>query len=217
VDQSGTNRVTVEEAARLLGIEKSSVKKRIQRGKLRSEKDTSGTVYVYMDRSETVQDKSQGRSETGRDELLESKNETISILRDQLREEREARRRADTIIAQLTQANASLAAKVPELEASQEAADAPRRSRSPRIGKSPGSLREALRRAHTGPGGVGCSADSRPFARTSQARRSQKFAQPPPTPSGILMCRTDRWRCLVHKNLVIHSRSIMVPLRSRLV
>jgi excisionase family DNA binding protein len=94
VDQSGTTRVTVEEAARLLGIEKGSVKKRIQRGKLRSEKDASGTLYV--DRSETVQDKSQGRSETGRDELLESKDETISILRDQLREEREARRRADT-------------------------------------------------------------------------------------------------------------------------
>jgi excisionase family DNA binding protein len=125
VDQSGTSeaRVTVEEAARLLGIEKGSVKKRIQRGKLRSEKDASGTLYV--DRSETVQDKSQGRSETERDELLESKDETISILRDQLREEREARRRADTIIAQLTQANASLAAKVPELEAPQKAADAP--------------------------------------------------------------------------------------------
>lgn len=40
----------------------------------------------------------------GRDELLDSKDETISILRDQLREEREARRRADAIITQLTQA-----------------------------------------------------------------------------------------------------------------
>jgi excisionase family DNA binding protein len=151
VDQSGINRVTVEEAARLLGIEKSSVKKRIQRGKLRSEKDTSGTVYVYMDRSETVQDKSQGRSETGRDELLESKNETISILRDQLREEREARRRADTIIAQLTQANASLAAKVPELEASQEAADAPETVEEPPDRAEPrpatGEAQEGARRA----------------------------------------------------------------------
>ena len=125
MDQSGTTKVTVEEAARLLGIEKGSVKKRIQRGKLRSEKDASGTLYVYMDRSETVQDKAQGRSETSRDELLESKDETIFILCDQLREEREARRRADTIISQLTQAKASLAAKVPELEAPQDAADAP--------------------------------------------------------------------------------------------
>jgi hypothetical protein len=41
-------------------------------------------------------------------------------LRGQLAEEREARRRADTIIAQLTQANAALASRVPELEAPQE-------------------------------------------------------------------------------------------------
>jgi len=41
----------------------------------------------------------------------------IDYLRDQLAEEREARRRADTIIAQLTQANATLAGRVPELEA----------------------------------------------------------------------------------------------------
>jgi hypothetical protein len=37
-------------------------------------------------------------------------------MREQLAEEREARRRADTIIAQLTQANATLARRVPEIE-----------------------------------------------------------------------------------------------------
>jgi excisionase family DNA binding protein len=120
VDQSETTRVTVEEAARLLGIEKGSVKKRVQRGKLRSERDVSGTVYVYVDRSETVRDESQGRSKTGRDELLESKDETITILRDQLQEEREARRRADTIIAQLARTTEEQARTIRELEAPQE-------------------------------------------------------------------------------------------------
>ena len=57
---------------------------------------------------------------TDRDELLASKDRIISILEDQLEAEREARRRTDTIIAQLTQANATLAARVPELEAAQE-------------------------------------------------------------------------------------------------
>jgi hypothetical protein len=38
-------------------------------------------------------------------------------MREQLAEEREARRRADTIIAQLSQANAALARRVPEIEA----------------------------------------------------------------------------------------------------
>jgi hypothetical protein len=53
-------------------------------------------------------------------ELISSKDETIRILQDQLQEEREARRRADTIIAQLTQAdNAALAQRVPMLEAPQ--------------------------------------------------------------------------------------------------
>jgi hypothetical protein len=42
-------------------------------------------------------------------------------------EEREARRRADTIIAQLTQANATLAGRVPEIET----AAAPEPQRSP--------------------------------------------------------------------------------------
>jgi hypothetical protein len=109
-DKSGTIRVSIEEAARLLGIEKGSVKKRVQRGKLSSERDASGTLYVFLDKSETVRDRSMGQSETGRDELLMSKDETISILRAQLREEREARRRADTLLAQLMQ-------RIPELEA----------------------------------------------------------------------------------------------------
>ena len=51
--------------------------------------------------------------------------EQAEYLREQLAEEREARRRADTIIAQLTQANAALAARVPELEATSEARDEP--------------------------------------------------------------------------------------------
>jgi excisionase family DNA binding protein len=82
VDQSGTTRVTVEEAARLLGIEKGSVKKRIQRGKLRSERDASGTTWVYVDRSETVRDSTAGRSATDRDELVEELRRTNELLRE---------------------------------------------------------------------------------------------------------------------------------------
>ena len=120
MDESQTIRVSVEEAATLLGIEKGSVKKRVQRGKLRSEKDASGQVWVYLDRSETVRDQSQRRSETARDELVGELRDRVRSLERRLDEERESRRRADTIIAQLTQANAALAARVPELEAPQE-------------------------------------------------------------------------------------------------
>ena len=49
-------------------------------------------------------------------------------LREQLAKEHASRRRADTIIAQLTQANTALAARVPELEAPREAREAPEAS-----------------------------------------------------------------------------------------
>src|ERR671921_104710 len=71
-----------------------------------------------------------GGTEAGREAqvdggaLVEVLREQAEYLRGQLAEEREARRRADTIIAQLTQANATLAARVPELEAPQEHSEA---------------------------------------------------------------------------------------------
>jgi len=110
VDESGATRVTVEEAAQLLGIEKGSVKKRIQRGKLRSEKDATGTLYVYVDRSETVQDKSAGQSQTNRDELVAELRRTNELLREVITTRDEEIRRRDVIISQLT-------ARIPELEA----------------------------------------------------------------------------------------------------
>jgi hypothetical protein len=58
--------------------------------------------------------------------LISAKDETIRVLSEQLEAEREARRRADTIIAQLTQANAALAARMPELEASSDPPGAPK-------------------------------------------------------------------------------------------
>jgi excisionase family DNA binding protein len=128
VDESQTMRVSVPEAARLLGIEKDSVKKRIQRGKLRSEKDGRGATWVFLDNvdvSETVRDSSEGPSGTVRDELVEELRDRVRSLERRMDEEREARRRADTIIAQLTQANAALVARVPELEAPPEARESP--------------------------------------------------------------------------------------------
>ena len=128
MDESQTIRVSVEEASQLLGIEQGSVKKRIQRGKLSSEKDASGAIWVYLDKSETVRDQSQGRSETDRDELLGELRDRVRSLERRLDEEMESRRRADTIIAQLTQANAALAARVPELEAAESREDASERA-----------------------------------------------------------------------------------------
>ena len=120
-------RMTVEEAARSLGIKEESVRKRVRRKKMRSEKDEDGRLYVYLDATKAIrgerEDLYAGRSadESGyvARELIESKDETIRILQVQLQEEREARRRADASIAQLTRDNAVLAQRVLELEAPQ--------------------------------------------------------------------------------------------------
>jgi excisionase family DNA binding protein len=133
VDSYGENgvgvaaKMTVEEAARILGIKEESVRKRVRRGKMRSEKDADGRLYVYVYGTEAVPDgkgdASQGLyGDWSRDgltdaarEVMKAKDETIRILQHQLEEEREARRRADTIIAQLTQLNVALTARVPGL------------------------------------------------------------------------------------------------------
>ena len=124
------DRVTVEQAAHILGIKEESVRKRISRGKLRSNKDEDGRLLVYVDGTGTVGDGYGDRSVTDGDEqpdlareLIEEMRGRISSLEHQMSEERESRRRADTIIAQLTQANAALAARVPELEAAESYED----------------------------------------------------------------------------------------------
>ena len=118
-DQSPSNRrLTVPEAAAALGITEAAVRGRIKRGTLRSYKE-SGKVYVLLE--DVV-------SATNRDAPTDKptdQSELIAVLREQLAEEREARRRADTIIAQLTQANATLAARIPELEAPTEPREPP--------------------------------------------------------------------------------------------
>ncbi len=123
--------MTVGEAARTLGIKEESVRKRVRRGKLRFEKDEDGRLYVYVDGTRTARgerlggpedlnaDRSEDESRNVARELIESRDETILILQDQLQEEREARRRADTIIAQLTQADLIHAQRMPALEVSQ--------------------------------------------------------------------------------------------------
>jgi hypothetical protein len=111
----------VNSAAEELGVSTDAVRKRISRGTLRSDRK-DGAVRVWLD---------DGGTEAGREAqvdggaLVEVLREQAEYLREQLAEEREARRRADTIIAQLTQANAALVARVPELEAPQEQPGAP--------------------------------------------------------------------------------------------
>ena len=155
------DRVTVPEAAHILGIKEESVRKRVSRGKLRSDKDPEGRLLVYVGGTQTVRDAYGDRSVTDEDEqpdlareLIEELHSRISSLEYQLSEERESCRRADTIIAQLTQANAALAARVPELEAAESRED--------------GAQQEPAEAAPTPAPGQG------PTPRTDEPRSSEK-------------------------------------------
>jgi hypothetical protein len=139
---NGTLKVTIREATNRLGVTEAAIRKRIQRGSLDKELGSDGRVYVYLDLS---RDMSHPESQVDREALLEAKDDTIRILEEQLRLRGEEIQRRDVIISQLTQANAALAARVPELEASQEPPGGPQ---SAGVGSNSGD--PARRRRRTG-------------------------------------------------------------------
>jgi len=97
-----------------LGVSKDALRQRIRRGTLRSDKGEDGRVYVYLDAStDDVQ-----AEEHDRDDLVDELRDRVRYLESQIEEERDARRRADTLLAQLMQ-------RIPELEAPSEARESP--------------------------------------------------------------------------------------------
>src|SRR5918997_422551 len=118
----GAWRVSVGEAAVLLGISKDAVMTRIRHGTLRSGKTDDQMVHVWLgedlasDRNTVHPRPRVEASPRGTAEDIEELREQVHQLREILAEERGVGGREDRIIAQLTQANASLAPLVPELE-----------------------------------------------------------------------------------------------------
>jgi predicted transcriptional regulator len=127
-DQSHDRRdegTTVAEAARILGITEGAVRKRVERRKLAAERARDGRLIVHLDSDTTATDATRDRPRQSRDErYTRSLEEQVEYLRSQLEQEREARteerRRQDTVIAQLSQANAEQARTIRELEAPSE-------------------------------------------------------------------------------------------------
>jgi hypothetical protein len=120
---------------------------------------------VYLDRDTAATDTTRDQPRQPRDPsegddlYIRSLEEQVQYLRAQLEQEREARtqehRRQDTVIARLSRANEEQARTIRELEApaSPEARELPQTAEEePARQSSP--LRERLRRAYRGPGGV---------------------------------------------------------------
>ncbi len=134
-DQSPTNRrVTVPEAARILGISPEAVRARLSRGTIPKEKAPDGAVYVILKTDKSADqtqpnggrttDETRSHGDRTSDELgtVDVLQDQIDYLREQLDQERQARteerRRHDTLMAQLMQ-------RIPEIEAPQETRPAP--------------------------------------------------------------------------------------------
>jgi len=125
------DRVTIQEAARRLGISESGVRKRVKREQLDSTHE-GGRVFVYLDSVVTEAD-------TVPDKEIERLEDHIASLERQLEESKLRDRENRRIIIALT-------SRIPELEASQE----PRESPTPSPEASEGSEARSHGDTHTG-------------------------------------------------------------------
>jgi excisionase family DNA binding protein len=126
--QSG-HRVTVDEAARHLGLTVDAVRKRVQRRQIAYEKDQGGRVRIILDESETLQDigpDNTGQATSSNEELVEELRRTNELLRDVITTRDEEIRRRDTIIMNMTEAMKAL--NPPASEDSSEARESPESS-----------------------------------------------------------------------------------------
>jgi hypothetical protein len=150
----------VAQASEILGVTVEAVRGRIKRGTLEHEQH-SGTVYVLLDADQTPSGHQPADDQTidqrrpdDPEDLAGELRDRIRYLERQVEEEREARRRADTLLAQLVQ-------RVPELESPRGPRESPETAEEQQGRVSPTPLQEGLRRAHDSPGGVRCSEDER--------------------------------------------------------
>jgi excisionase family DNA binding protein len=127
----GWNRVTVQEAARLLGISEGAVRARIHRGTLETERD-SGTVYVRLNADDTTNER------TEQSELVQTLRDYNASLERQLNAEREASAELRRIVAGLVQ-------RIPELEAPSEPRESPETATDEEAEPRPGVQEDAQR------------------------------------------------------------------------
>jgi hypothetical protein len=116
-DTSGDRRVTVVEAAAILGITPDAVRSRLRRGTLRRDQGPDGEVLVILDGDQSVD-----RSATDRPTvaLIEALEDQIAYLRQQAALWQEEARRKDHLLAAALE-------RIPELPqaSSQEPTDGP--------------------------------------------------------------------------------------------
>jgi len=126
---TGHYMVTIQEAAKRLGVKEGAIRKRIERGTLSSEK-RDGRVFVFID-APPVDDMGYDAGHhagndkeydagypVGYDALIQSQQDQIETLKREVEDWKEEARRKDTIIMTMAQ-------RIPELEPAPEPREAP--------------------------------------------------------------------------------------------
>jgi hypothetical protein len=87
----GLERVTIQEAARKLGVSEGAVRKRVTRKTLPHDKDPDGRVYVYLDERTTrgVDDRQDAGVDPHNSALISRLEGEVEFLRDQVRRQQE--------------------------------------------------------------------------------------------------------------------------------
>jgi hypothetical protein len=119
-DGVADERMTLRQAAARLGVSESAIRKRVERGTLRSDKGPDGRRYVYLDSlayymADTGADTSATHE---RDALISEMRAHNETLREQLEAERRAHAEARRIIAGLVE-------RIPALEPPPEPPESP--------------------------------------------------------------------------------------------
>lgn len=117
--EKSVERLTITAAAERLGVSRDAVYKRVRRGSIASETGVDGLLYVYIEPSTDESTEAFSAPSVPNEHLerlLTAQERELEYLRGQLGAEREARRRADHIIAALTE-------RIPELEAPPQSAE----------------------------------------------------------------------------------------------
>ncbi len=119
-------RLTLRQAAARFGVSESAIRKRVERGTLRSDKGSDGRRYIYLDSAELGADRGADMSDTHESGTLISElRDRLRYVEGQLEAERQAHAEARRIIAGLVER------LPPQLEAPSDAPGEPDTVESP--------------------------------------------------------------------------------------
>jgi excisionase family DNA binding protein len=124
------DRITVAEAAEVLGITRDAVYKRVERNKIRYERDADGQLYVYVEQSEASQRQGVQSESSALTSALEAR---IESLERQLEAERGSSAELRRLLA------AALERIPPQLEAPERPPESPETATEEEAGPRPQS------------------------------------------------------------------------------